>query len=365
MASHQNGEINYYEELGVSPHASPDEIRDAYRLHVRLLHPDHQTDPELKALAESQMRKLNRVYAVLSDAERRRQYNEDLLKSQGTIAVLLTSPALQPLRARVAWTGAIVLSAALLIWLAINSQPAGVQIRVPDIATSAPAPGSIPSATSQTPPGLERHQKDSASSEIAQLRAKLKAATSERDAAVLALNREGNAKPASATPVIPDPPETRPVPLPAAEIPQTLVARPLPTPGLPPLRTERAINRQLTGFWFYAKPAAGQTNKNQALYPPEYIEATIVEESGIVHGKLRARFEIADRLISPDVNFTFTGTQSGNQASGPWIGGGGAKGEVTLKLTSDNTLKLDWNASDLGTQLGLSSGTAILTRRID
>src|SRR6201999_4653314 len=78
IASRRAGEITFYEELGVVPAASPDELREAFRTLVRLLHPDQQTDPHLKDAAERQMRKLNPIYAVLSDPDRRRRYNEDL-----------------------------------------------------------------------------------------------------------------------------------------------------------------------------------------------------------------------------------------------------------------------------------------------
>ena len=49
----------------------------------------------------------------------------------------------------------------------------------------------------------------------------------------------------------------------------------------------------------------------------------------------------------------------------PWTGAAGAKGELTLKLTSENSMRIDWTASELGTQQGLHSGTAVLTRRIE
>jgi DnaJ-class molecular chaperone len=65
---HHPAEITFYDELGVHRTATAEEIRDSFRALVRILHPDHQTDPQLKEMAERQMRKLNRVYAVLSDA---------------------------------------------------------------------------------------------------------------------------------------------------------------------------------------------------------------------------------------------------------------------------------------------------------
>jgi hypothetical protein len=121
----------------------------------------------------------------------------------------------------------------------------------------------------------------------------------------------------------------------------------------------------LAGFWFYARPPLGQINRNQALYPPEFIEVNLLEAGGALRGSLRARYQIADRAISPDVNFTFIGTQTGSQMACAWLGPGGAKGDITLKLASENSLRIDWNASELGSQLGLNSGTAILTRRIE
>ena len=34
---------------------------------MRLLHPDHQSDPELQRMADLQAKKLNQIHAVLSD----------------------------------------------------------------------------------------------------------------------------------------------------------------------------------------------------------------------------------------------------------------------------------------------------------
>jgi len=47
--------MNYYEELGLDPGATSDEIKRAYKRLTRLLHPDHQQDPELRDTAEATM----------------------------------------------------------------------------------------------------------------------------------------------------------------------------------------------------------------------------------------------------------------------------------------------------------------------
>jgi len=197
------------------------------------------------------------------------------------------------------------------------------------------------------------------------LEAELQAVTVERDAAIAELNRLRRSAP---SPKIAPPQSSD-----AAEPKAALTITELPATLKPadqisstqPARSEHLVNRHFAGFWFYAKLAEGQNNKNKALYPPEYIEASITESGGAVHGTFRSRFQIADRLIPPDVNFSFYGVVNGTQIDCPWSGAGGAKGDVTLKLVSDNSLRIDWVASDLGTQQGLSSGTAVLTRRIE
>lgn len=64
-------ESDYYEILGVPKDATEVQIKDAYRKLVLKYHPDRNKDP----LAEAKMRELNGAYAVLSDPEKRRQYD--------------------------------------------------------------------------------------------------------------------------------------------------------------------------------------------------------------------------------------------------------------------------------------------------
>jgi curved DNA-binding protein CbpA len=373
IASRREGEITFYDELGLAPDASAEEIRDAFRLNVRLLHPDQHTDPQLKEIAEAQMRKLNRIYSVLCDPERRREYDEMLDQEFGPPLILdAPLPNLGKMRARLVWGGAIIISAGLLIWLASDNTPA-VQSRSLDF------PAGSASQTSSPPAPLSESTAPSASSlEVAQLRASLRAAIVERDAAIHELERlrgaaSGQSKSASSLATQEHASErtsaTEPAPsVTLAELPATPRFPPFTPPAPPradkPARTDKQANRQMGGFWFYARPPQGQINRNQTLYPPEYIEATITEDGTSVHGSFRARYVIVDRPISPDINFTFNGTQSGSQLSGAFTGAGGAKGDLTLRLTSENAMRIDWNASELGS-FGLSSGTAVLTRRIE
>src|SRR5580698_2866626 len=168
IAAHDDSEITFYEELGVAPGASPEEIRDAFRLFVRLLHPDQQTDPQLREIAEQQMRKLNRIYAVLSDPESRRSYDQvlDGVFSHPLILDPSPSPEMRRLIARAGWAGAIVLSAGLLMWLAWDNTP-GAPSRASDPNTITVA---TTAATAADQPAVDR---DSDASRVFQLQSQL------------------------------------------------------------------------------------------------------------------------------------------------------------------------------------------------
>ena len=67
MAAH-----NYYRLLGITPEASPEDVKKAYRHLAIKYHPDRNPDnPE----GEEQLKAINEAYQVLGDEEKRRRYD--------------------------------------------------------------------------------------------------------------------------------------------------------------------------------------------------------------------------------------------------------------------------------------------------
>ena len=63
---------DYYKILGVEKNASSAEIKKAYRKMAMKYHPDHAKDDKA---AEEKFKKISEAYAVLSDEEKRKQYD--------------------------------------------------------------------------------------------------------------------------------------------------------------------------------------------------------------------------------------------------------------------------------------------------
>ena len=63
---------DHYAKLGVQPNASIDAIKAAYRRNATKYHPDRNPAPD----AAARFREIQVAYEVLSDAERRKAYDD-------------------------------------------------------------------------------------------------------------------------------------------------------------------------------------------------------------------------------------------------------------------------------------------------
>lgn len=310
--------MDYYEEFGVLRSATPDQIRQAYRNLARLLHPDQFQDPELNHLAEGRMKRINEIFAVLSDPRRRRDYDEPPRPPP--------PPVFERCREQAGWGAALLVAAAWIGW-ALLSPPAPPARSVPAVAA---APASQPYTQPAPAPRPA----------VSRPRASRTAGTVERKLEEL--------HPETSQPIVEAPPPVAP-----AAVVLTPAA---PTPAPPPPKP-----KGFAGRWLYLRPSLPPASKE--LYPPDYIETVILEQDGKLRGRYQARYVVADRPISPEVSFQFQGVAAGDSATLPWTGGGGARGEVQLRQVSQDSLEVKWFATELGKHFGLASGTAVLVRR--
>ena len=322
--------MDYYQELGVDRSAAPEEIRHAYKRLVRLVHPDRCSDDASRRLADLQMKRLNGVLATLTDASAREEYDQSL-----PLDVVMLGGAPRPRSRRVpGWLWPMVVCVAVCIGLAsLPNRPSR-----PASARPAPALPEPAAVTRQAPapklpvPTARPHPRNRGSTD-------------------------------DVPPVPPAMPPARLEPEPPREAAPSILASESPHRMALPDGIARAPRPPgLAGDWFFISEPH---TSSSGLYPPDYIELRVTEASGMVHGKYRARYRIADRAISPTVAFQFEGRAMEDGAQLPWTGAGGAQGEVTLRLLTSGALEVTWEANKLGEQLGLISGTATLVRRLD
>lgn len=77
---------NYYLILGVSKSATAGEIRTAYLKLARELHPDHILDPKKKIEAQEKFSRVTMAYRILSDLNKRREYDRKISKGKTEVS---------------------------------------------------------------------------------------------------------------------------------------------------------------------------------------------------------------------------------------------------------------------------------------
>jgi hypothetical protein len=398
--------MTYYEELGVPAEASREEIRQAYKRLVRLLHPDRCGDPATRVLAELQMRRLNGILEVLSHPDERANYDRCLVEGDPIWQCSMAARDDAARREPPDWDG---------LWC-------DARWRRPELASDAssvePPAGEVEKAYARRrarqagyPMGRQPQRSIGANGFAWWRDARWRQSAMLRSAAALvgvaglvlfcALMPSSPPVPQPVTQAAANP---RPLPAPRAarrarapspppaaapeeDAPtQTLAGyrpavqdRPVEAPSpanLEPTETRAAMRAPaaaagnhppeeapnlLSGDWVFV-PAA-ETAKSG--YPPEFIELRLREHEGAMRGTYRARYRVADRAISPNVAFQFEGRAGAEGSILPWFGPGGSQGEVTLRLLANGNLRVEWEADRLGEELGLISGAATLVRKLE
>ncbi|CAL8082067.1 unnamed protein product [Calicophoron daubneyi] len=78
-------QVDYYKVLGVKRNASSDEIKQAYKKRALLHHPDRHTDADeaTKLEHEQKFKEVGEAYSVLSDPQKRQQYDSGMYAADG------------------------------------------------------------------------------------------------------------------------------------------------------------------------------------------------------------------------------------------------------------------------------------------
>jgi curved DNA-binding protein CbpA len=375
--------MNHYEELGVGCDAPTEEIRQAYKTLVRLLHPDGQTDGKLKAMAERQMQRLNGILEVLTDPQRRREYDEGLpgwrAAAVGAEVVTLRDGGRGTGRAfprksaggppsspePVAWRGAewvqaaarywfwvlvgTAFAATVAVWWAMS--PGRSVTEAPPVRAAVQAPvqeGAVPQDEPKRNRGVPA--KERAREELDPPRTLAERPFTERPRSPAARNQ-------GTEPAFPDAVTAAGVKLQAAEPREEAVeARPVEFKARADAKSEEP---RFAGNWLYT-PQAGETT-DPGAYPAVYAELLLAEENGDLVGRYRAKYKVGDKPISPEVVLRIRARAPlGKQVRAEWSSGNGAKGVLEMTLRRPGLMSVAWWTTEFGRQQQLTSGGAVL-----
>jgi curved DNA-binding protein CbpA len=332
--------VTYYDELGLSPRASEAEVRRSYKRLTLLLHPDQHQDPEINALADAQMKRLNAIIAMLLDPEQRRIYDREILCQTLTVRQTDRPTPLIWLRNNRGW---IMVTGAFFLFL-------GAALLIPDFDSSRPPVlAKTQSPSPQPKPAVEPAIRLSPSA------GRVDARVSRRPPQASRRSEATFRKPEVASK---QPEALRPSPftMSASDLPAP--PEPLSTPASPVASKATQEASPLAGKWVFTPDPMDRQDPKR--FPAEYVELTILAAEGRLRGNYRSRYKLPDHAMSPFANFAFEGASSAT--SFDWLGDGGARGQVTLRQQSHDTLQVSWFATKMGSELSLGSGSATVFR---
>jgi hypothetical protein len=339
--------VNYYEELGIHRDATTDDIREAYKLAARLLHPDMQQDPRLKDLAECQMRRLSDVVAALVDPRERAKYDAALAGGlrAGLLARFTLGSRPELLQTAVRhW-----------FWILLGATTLGMGVWY-GLARGTDVPPAVAAAEHATPPVAPVATQDEHTT-VKKPRVRAPAATGARRA-------DPEPAPREAAGEEPDPAVSAPPPAPPEAPSEAAAAESASVPAVRnarPAGVARSGASRFEGEWLYS--ADGRQDDSAGAYPAKYVEFRLHQEGGLLTGDYRALHLVLDKAISPEVAFHVRGEPpAGNSGKLNWESSSGAKGELDLTLRSPNQMHVRWWTTQFGRQETLGSGMAVLVR---
>lgn len=358
--------MNYYEELGVRHDANVDDIRQAFKKLARLLHPDRQVEPSLKSIAERQMQRLGEIVAVLSDPGKRSHYDETLLLANRLPTIynkpgILISP--MPCGWRDSNNGVAEFTFRHWFWILT-----GIFVMALSTWTF------LENNSAALDPGLQRAalQGDSTFEDRDRQPAQKADRLQHRMTAVI--SKAPPIIPAHGIPMAVRAPITTPPEPPSApaleEIPASLFTAPEPLAEVAKIAPPKMPGENITslpsvsslaGRWLYT-PQPGDVSES-GMYSATYVELLLVEHAGELAGDYRARYNVPDRAVSPEVTFKIRGpAESSTSATFAWLSGDRAKGLAEMALRAPNVLYVSWWTTEFGRRATLGSGTAVLIR---
>jgi hypothetical protein len=118
---------------------------------------------------------------------------------------------------------------------------------------------------------------------------------------------------------------------------------------------------RFNGVWVLAEPKASPA---ASALTPQSADLILAEDQGKIQGRYQARYPTIGRPEPTVVRFYFEGVcQQEDVANVTWNGDGAAKGEVQLRLVSDDSLELVWSATEKSDLTWPATGTVTLARK--
>jgi len=376
--------MDFYQELGLKRTASLQEIRQAYKVLARLVHPDGKEDQQVREMAQRQMQRLNEILAILTDERARHYYDATImgaavesshltparpresLPGSGSVRKLRSERRRQPWGGRLRnWASELPGWAQTAVrhsyWIALAMVFAilGVWYLAEDSKNPSHA-GSVPEATGSSPdlphPARAGSAKRAGANRNPLTESAAAPGQSTADAEAAAVPPSPIQAPEAAT-ALETTVETAPERMSEAALIEPSNSKPIST------ATEQTVpHPAFAGNWLYA-PDPAETAA-PGTYPATYVELLLAENQGQLSGKYRAHYRIADRAVSPELSFQIQGPISGGgSAHLRWTSEDGAKGEMEMSLTGPNLMSVSWWSTSLGRYTTVASGTAKLVRQ--